>query len=105
MLAGSGFIVTPEEATSLGLGGLKDLERVIRDYRNGRDLTQGPCGVKVIDLFGLTVEEVRELYPTVYQWVRERVKPERDQSRDKGFREKWWLRLLLGIRRLQPMLG
>nr|WP_228703947.1 DNA methyltransferase [Marinobacter nauticus] len=91
MLAGSGFIVQPEEAIELGFGKLEGLDSVIRDYRNGRDLTQKPRGVKVIDLFGLEAEEVRECYPAVYQWVRERVKPERDQNKRKNFRLRWWL--------------
>ncbi len=90
-LHGVGFIVTPEETAALGLGEVEGLERVIRDYRNGRDLTQKPRGVKVIDLFGLGAGEVRERYPTVYQWVRERVKPERDQNKRATYRENWWL--------------
>lgn len=90
-LHGSGFIVTPEESVDLGLGKTKGLEHVIREYRNGRDLTQKPRGVKVIDLFGLKAEEVREKYPTVYQWVRERVKPERDQNKRATYRDNWWL--------------
>jgi hypothetical protein len=91
MLAGSGFIVSPEEATALGLGQVPDLERHIRPYRNGRDLTDKPRGVMVIDLFGLTAEEVRSRYPAVFQWVFERVKPERDQNRDPSFQRQWWL--------------
>ncbi|HBX37865.1 MAG TPA: SAM-dependent methyltransferase [Pseudohongiella sp.] len=91
MLFGSGFIVTSEEATSLGLGEVEGLEKIIREYRNGRDLTQKSRGAKVIDLFGLKASEVRDYYPAVYQWVRERVKPERDQNRDKSIRENWWL--------------
>ena len=91
MLFGSGFIVTQEEATAIGLGEVEGLERLIRNYRNGRDLTQKPRGARVIDLFGLGDKEVREHYPTVYQWVRERVKPERDQNRDKSIRKNWWL--------------
>jgi len=91
MLAGSGFIVTPNEAVQLGLGEHNGLERIIRDYRNGRDLTQNPRGVKVIDLYGLEADEVRESYPAVYQWIRDRVKPERDQNKRKNFRLRWWL--------------
>lgn len=90
-LGNSGFIVTPEEAEIIGLGKREDLEHVIRDYRHGRDLTQKPRGVKAIDLFGLEADEVRECYPTVYQWVLERVKPEREHNRDPKLREKWWL--------------
>lgn len=93
-LHGAGFIVTPDEAADLGLGKIKGLERVIRDYRNGRDLTQKPRSVKVIDLFGLEADEVRERYPAVYQWVRERVKPDRDaKSHTKdgaGYAKLWW---------------
>ncbi len=91
MLAGSGFIVTPEQAAALGLGSVPGLERHIREYRNGRDLTGRPRGVMVIDLFGLTAQEVRERFPAVYQHVLEHVKPERDSSRDAGFRAKWWI--------------
>jgi hypothetical protein len=90
-LIGSGFIVTQEEAKTLGFGRIPGLENHIRKYRHGRDLTATPRGVMVIDLFGLSEEEVREKFPEVYQWVLERVKPERDQNRDKKTRESWWL--------------
>jgi len=85
MLAGSGFIV-PDEV----LEKLSPCDR-IRPYRNGRDLTDKPRGVSVIDLYGLTAEEVRSLYPATYQWVLERVKPERDQNNRPRLKEQWWL--------------
>lgn len=88
---GMGFVVTEEEAEQLGLGTVEGLEKHIREYRNGRDLTQTPRGVKIIDLFGLNIEEVRSLYPAVYQWILERVKPERDQNKRATYRENWWL--------------
>lgn len=94
-LHGAGFIVTPEQAAGLGLGRETGLDRVIRPYRNGRDLTDKPRGVMVIDLFGLTADEVRERYPAIYQWVFERVKPERDAKSDTkdgaGYAKHWWL--------------
>jgi hypothetical protein len=90
VLHGAGFIVTAEEATVLGLGRIAGLERHIRHYRNGRDLTSRPRGVMVIDLFGLAAEEVRNHFPEVYQRVVERVKPERDSNRDIPIRENWW---------------
>ena len=90
-LHGAGFIVKPAEAETLGLGEVKGLEEVIRDYRNGRDLTQKPRGVKVIDLFGLKARDVCDQFPTVYQWVLERVKPERDQNKRATYRDNWWL--------------
>lgn len=63
----------------------------MRPYRNGRDLTDAPRGVLVIDLFGLDAEQVRSRYPAIYQWLLERVKPERDQNNRASRREKWWL--------------
>jgi len=45
----------------------------------------------VIDLFGLTAEQVRNRYPEVYQWVYDRVKPERDQNNRPSYSDKWWI--------------
>jgi len=90
-LHGAGFIVSRDEASALGLGSILGLEQHIREYRNGRDLTAKPRNVMVIDLFGLTAEEVRARFPAVYQWVLERVKPERDQNNRPYYRDNWWL--------------
>ena len=90
-LHGAGFIVTPTEAAELGLGRVAGLEQHIRAYRNGRDLTDRPRGVQVIDLFGLDAETVRTRFPAVYQWVADRVKPERDQNNRATYRDNWWL--------------
>ncbi|MCA1614880.1 MAG: class I SAM-dependent DNA methyltransferase [Acidobacteria bacterium] len=91
VLHGAGFIVTPEEAARLGLGRISGIEKHIRQYRNGRDLTGTPRGAMVIDLFGLAAEEVRGKYPEVYQWILERVKPERDNNNRPSRRENWWI--------------
>jgi hypothetical protein len=90
-LHGSGFIITPDEAKALGLGTIKGLEKHIREYRNGRDLTDKPRGVMVIDLFGLKLESVRDEFPAVYQHVLTTVKPERDQNNRVSYRDNWWI--------------
>ena len=90
-LFGAGFIVTPQEARGLGLGTLAGLEKHVRHYRNGRDLTSTPRGVMVLDMFGLGVDEVRVRFPAAYQWMLERVKPERDQNNRETRRKNWWL--------------
>lgn len=97
-LHGAGFIVTPEKAAELGLGRRPGLERHIRPYRNGRDLTARPRGVLAIDLFGLTAEEVRSRYPEVYQHVLATVKPERETQFAKSptkdaeaYAKLWWV--------------
>lgn len=90
-LHGSGFIVTPSEAKHLGLGTRDGLEVYVHDYRNGRDLTQAPRGRMVIDLFGLTVDQVRQKYPEIYQHLLVSVKPERDKNNRESYRTNWWI--------------
>lgn len=90
-LHGAGFIVTEEQAVDLGLGTVPGVEQRIRAYRNGKDLNDKPRGVRVIDLHGLSADEVRAKYPAIFQWVLERVKPERDQNREEYRRTNWWL--------------
>jgi hypothetical protein len=90
-LFGAGFIVTPEHARSLGIDDDPALKAVIKPYRNGRDLMDRPRNVLVIDAFGLTVEKLRESFPAVYQWVHDRVKPERDNNNREGRRKNWWI--------------
>ncbi|MDQ5895941.1 MAG: hypothetical protein QG612_27 [Pseudomonadota bacterium] len=92
MLAGSGFIVEPATADKLRIGlDAADANRLIRNYRNGRDLTNAPRGVSVIDTFGWELDELRLRAPAIYQHLTDHVKPERDANRDKAFRERWWL--------------
>jgi hypothetical protein len=90
-LHGAGFIVTATEGVQLGLGTVPGLDQHLRDYRNGRDLANRPRGVLVIDFFGLSADEVRARYPAAYQWLLERVKPERDQNNRATYRENWWI--------------
>jgi hypothetical protein len=84
-LFGAGFIVTPAETARLEADG------PIKPYRNGRDLTDRPRGVSVIDLYGHEADEVRRRWPATYQWVLERVKPERDHNNREVRKRNWWL--------------
>lgn len=90
-LHGAGFIVTPAAARSFGLGTVPGLERQIRHYRHGRDLTATSRGVMVIDLFGLVEAEVKARFPAVYQHVLDHVKPERDQNNRDSYKRLWWV--------------
>ncbi|MEQ1902080.1 MAG: DNA methyltransferase [Devosia sp.] len=91
MLFGSGFIVSKSTAGQLGLGSRPGLERHIRPYLNGRDLTATSRQLMAMDFFGLKSEEVRERFPEAYQHLLETVKPERDNNRDKDIKSRWWL--------------
>jgi hypothetical protein len=95
-LHGAGFIVTPGEAESLGLGKIAGLEKHMRIYRNGKDITQKSRNVMVIDLYGLSESQVQAAYPEVYQWLYNRVKSERESkvggTKDSiEYAKKWWI--------------
>ncbi|MBN8772807.1 MAG: class I SAM-dependent DNA methyltransferase, partial [Thiobacillus sp.] len=64
---------------------------IVREYRNGRDLTDRPRGVMLIDTWGLSEPELRQQYPAVWQRLAERVKPERDHNARASYRDNWWL--------------
>jgi len=85
MLAGSGFIVTPEEAARL------DANAPIKPYRNGKDLMDRPREALLIDCFGFTPDEIRLKWPKTFQWLLEYVKPERDHNNRPRLRDQWWL--------------
>lgn len=91
ILHGNGFIINHGEARKLGLGRLPGIENIIRPYRNGRDITQDSRDVVVIDLFGHDFASIQVQYPEVYQWICDKVKPERDRHRDKKIQAGWWL--------------
>lgn len=84
-LGNAGFIVTQTQASELGA------PELIHPYLNGKDLTGTSRNVCVIDAYGMTSEELRSQYPSVYQHLQNHVKPERDVNRDAKLREKWWL--------------
>ncbi|MGU3536684.1 class I SAM-dependent DNA methyltransferase [Methylobacterium sp. A54F] len=90
-LHGAGFIVSRAEAEHLGLGRRPGLERHLRPYRNGRDLTARSRDAYAIDLLGLAAPEVRRLYPEVYQHLLARVRPGREANNRAAYRESWWL--------------
>ena len=95
-LHGAGFIVTPAQASKLGLGRVPGLEAHIRPYLNGKDVTGRSRGVMVVDLFGLTADDVRERFPSVFDHLLLAVKPERDAKQHDGpdsaaYSRLWWL--------------
>lgn len=88
---GKGFIIEAHDAQELSSGLLPEIRaRIIREYRNGRDLTDTPRGVFAIDTYRYSEQQLREIAPRVWQWLHDRVKPERDQNPRRGRRENWW---------------
>ncbi|GMV41595.1 MAG: hypothetical protein AMXMBFR64_33110 [Myxococcales bacterium] len=89
-LVGKGFRLTREQVEALGFD-VAALPPIIRPYLNARELMQTREGRFVIDAFGLTEEELRDAWPTAYQWLSDHVRPEREQNRRASRRERWWL--------------
>jgi len=90
-LHGSGFILTEESALQIGYPTNRNLNAVIRQYRNGRDLTDTPRKVFVIDTFGISKDELLTRHPAVFQHLVQNVKPERDQNARSTYRDNWWI--------------
>lgn len=93
MLAGEGFVINRAFAEHLiAKDGDDDaITNVVRSHIGGSELTQRRKDEFVIDLYGYSEIDARHRFPETYQVLLERVKPERMNNADKGFREKWWL--------------
>ena len=88
---GSAFQIDKSKALDLGLGTHNGLEKYIRPYLNGRDFVQSSRGIYIIDFFGTSLEDLRLNFPILYQYLLNCAKPEREQNRNKVFREYWWV--------------
>ncbi len=89
-LYGAGFILNEDQANII-LRSEPTSILVIKGYLNGKDFTGNARGVKVIDFFGMSDTYALKYHPIAYQHILERVKPERDLSKEPNVRKKWWL--------------
>ena len=92
-LSAQGFILSPSEAVAMRS---TDSEKLIKRYLTGKDLTQNLREQYVIDTFGLDLETLRTRHPTAFQWLNDRVRPERESKRNVTkdsieYADRWWL--------------
>ncbi|WP_376690267.1 class I SAM-dependent DNA methyltransferase [Wenzhouxiangella sp. EGI_FJ10409] len=87
---GAGFILSPEQRHAFLQRAPKE-ETLLMRLMSGKDVNQKDRNLSVINTFGLSLEQLRVEYPFSYQWLLERVKPERLQKKAKGLAENWWL--------------
>ncbi len=90
--AGKGFIVTPEQAEAFLARSDASYREVVRPYLVGDDIASDPRQAPsrfIID-FGLRTLEEAMKYPEALRVVTLLVKPERDRTRRKAYRERWW---------------
>lgn len=87
---GLGFVLDPAEDGPRFHDGDRS-DQVVKPFFTARDLTRRPRGARIIDFYPRGLDEVREAWPHLYQWVLERVKPQRDQDKNPERRRNWWL--------------
>jgi hypothetical protein len=88
MLAGAGFQLDEAEARRL-LDADSRHAAIVRPLRSGRDVTDHPRPIWVIDL-GLMTEAEARTYPLLYDLVRDRVRPERAANKRASYATSWW---------------
>jgi type II restriction/modification system DNA methylase subunit YeeA len=63
---------------------------VLRPWRNGQDITRRPSDKWIIDFGWEMSEREASLFEAPFQYVKERVYPERKNNRREAYAEKWW---------------
>ena len=89
-IVGDGFLVPPEQRAEW-ISQRSELHRFLPQLVAGSDLTKRRPPRYCIDFFGLSSDAARAAFPAGFQKMLADVKPFRDQSKDKFFRENWWL--------------
>ncbi|RUR26706.1 class I SAM-dependent DNA methyltransferase [Vreelandella andesensis] len=89
-LGSQGFLMDTKEARQF-LVEHPDNKNILKPYMNGKDLTNGQITRYVIDLYGLDINEAKKGYPILFNYLSERVKPEREVNREARTSVKWWL--------------
>ncbi len=87
---GQGFVVLPDQIEA-ARGQDQNADSVLKPFVIARDLTQRSRHAKVIDFYPRSAEQARSEFPSLYQWVVDRVRPEREQNNDRAIRDAWWL--------------
>ncbi len=86
-LSGKGFVLGKEDVDRFS--GV-DVKTVLRPLISGRDIMQKPRNFSAIDVHMMEEEDLRQKYPSIYQWLIDNVRPERLQNRECRFRDAWW---------------
>jgi hypothetical protein len=88
---GKGFVISLSQMESWNKAN-KNNHKVIHPFLEGNDLVENPyAGLKswIIDFNDMSIEEA-SAYAQPFQWVKSKVKPERDLNRRQTYRTYWW---------------
>ncbi|MCF2518524.1 Eco57I restriction-modification methylase domain-containing protein [Dyadobacter sp. CY351] len=92
IVLGTGFILDKDEATTLLKNSMSNA-KVILPYLNGDDLnstSDATATRQIINFYNWEEDYCKKNYFDCYTIVQNKVKPQRDILKDKGYREKWW---------------
>jgi hypothetical protein len=89
-LGGRGFVLSRDEMNSL-VARNRECATLIHPLRHGKDITDIPRDVYVIDTFGWDEAGLRTRVPEIYQRLRDTVFSQRQVNRDERLRRQWWL--------------
>lgn len=91
VVLGKGFVLTPEERSSLVTRNRKNAERIF-EYLGGEEVNTSPTQSphRHVISFGSMSEEESDSWPDLLAIVREKVKPERDKNNREVRRKYWW---------------
>ena len=90
-LNGQGFVLSASEVEYVvSIDGENSLS-IIRPYVNGKDLSQKNQNRYAIDTHGLSEEQLRVQFPSLYTRILEQVRPEREAGREPSRKKYWWL--------------
>jgi hypothetical protein len=90
-IGGQGFVLSPDEATSL-IGKNPENTRIVRPYIGGEEVNSDPQQRSrryVIDFAALDLDDAAT-YPELLRIVREQVKPYRDGVQRESWKKRWW---------------
>jgi hypothetical protein len=90
-LGASGFIVSREQAKRLNPMASSVVAARIRPYLRNKDITGKPRDALVLDLYGLSEHQALDSFSAIYDFLISHVRVDRQQSRRKAYREKWWI--------------
>ncbi|MEU8524542.1 DNA methyltransferase [Streptomyces sp. NPDC048629] len=106
VILGVGFTLDPESAQRL-IAEDSRYASVLFPYLNGQDLNSSPDGSAsrwVIDFHDWSEDEAKR-FTAAYEQVRRLVKPDRDRSNRKVYRDRWWRFAERGPARLEATRG
>ncbi|MET9953423.1 DNA methyltransferase [Streptomyces sp. NPDC006339] len=106
VILGVGFTMQPQSARAL-IAEDSRYERVLFPYLNGQDLNSRPDSSAsrwVIDFHDWSEDEAKH-FAVAYEQVRRLVKPDRDRSNRKVYRDRWWQFAERGPARLEATKG